>query len=33
MDILSKNNLLAEPYREAYRITIDEMAAFAGVGE
>jgi hypothetical protein len=33
MDILSKNNLLAEPYREAYKITIEEMAAFAGVGE
>ncbi len=30
MDILSKHNLLAEPYRQAYQITIEEMTAFAG---
>ncbi len=33
MDILNDAGLLAEPLRQAYKITIDEMAAFAGVGE
>jgi len=30
MDVLLNQNLLAEPYREAYQITIEEMSAFAG---
>jgi hypothetical protein len=33
MDVLNHYGLLAEPFREAYKITIDEMAALAGVGE
>lgn len=30
MDVLFKQGLLAEPYRQAYQITIEEMTAFAG---
>lgn len=30
MDVLLNQGLLAEPYREAYQITIEEMSGFAG---
>lgn len=30
MSVLLNQGLLAEPYREAYKITIGEMSAFVG---